>query len=136
MCRVVFYHPLVQSVVKEEVLHYRVDTSDALDILENSFLVGRETVVLEQRKVIDPAASNSQLVTALAGSDGWTLASIKGPQLWSDVEVCSVCVDSSVVLYTRIIFRRPVICWMWSWLVAFGWAWRWLKGPLTAISCL
>ena len=61
-------------MVNDEVLHYRVDTRDSEDCVENSFIVGGETVVLECQAV---------------GATEWTLASIKGPQLWTEVEVRS-----------------------------------------------
>jgi hypothetical protein len=89
----------------DEVLHYRTDTRDPLDTVENSFLVGGELIVLEKRALSantswkdgskkSPRVSNASLVSKASAlkneevmNDGWTLASIKGPQLWTEVEV-------------------------------------------------
>jgi hypothetical protein len=61
----------VQSVLKDEVLHYRLDTEDALQPVDDSFLVGGETVVIERRHA----------------DATWTLPSAKGPRMWKNLEV-------------------------------------------------
>lgn len=92
--------------MSDEVLHYRADTRDPLDTVENSFLVGGELIVLEKRALtahrpVTDGAKKSPRISSMSlpskasvlkntddvMSDGWTLASIKGPQLWTEVEV-------------------------------------------------
>ena len=72
-----------------EVIHYRVDTRDALDSIENSFLVGGETVVFEQAYVESRATRS------------WALASVKGPQLWTEAEVRLCCVANVCLFWAR-----------------------------------
>ena len=79
----------LQSLVHDEVLHFRVDTRDSLSGIESSFLVGGEVLVLEHKKVQSPSRRVSDVRPEDVGAEqGWTLAHIKGPELWAEIEVC------------------------------------------------